>query len=306
MSLEKVIKAARAFLEPNQVQTVIYHSPCADGSGAAFSAWLALGDKASYEPFCRQNEQPFDLTLLKGKNIILIDCAFKKKDLPQARSLANKLIILDHHRSAMQDLEGEPGCFFTMGNCGAILAWHYFYGLESSPPQLLRLIEDRDILQWQKKELSEPLAYGLSKINPNYNFRQYKEYTDESKLFDLIRLGKQIQLETQKLIVASASKAQMRLLHFNQTKQSYKVMCLEMPSYDLTVEVSEYLYKNITDLDFTMLWHPLDNNRFRISFRTDRPNIDLSIIASRFGGGGHANKAGATVDHSPWELLELD
>lgn len=70
-------------------------------------------------------------------------------------------MILDHHKSAMDDLKNEAGCFFDMSHSGAVLAWHYFFGLDTTPPLFLQLIQDRDLLRWDMREMSEALSYAL-------------------------------------------------------------------------------------------------------------------------------------------------
>ena len=50
-TLSTTIQAAQVYLDPADVECVVYHSPCNDGSGAALSAWLKLGDRMDEEPF---------------------------------------------------------------------------------------------------------------------------------------------------------------------------------------------------------------------------------------------------------------
>jgi phosphoesterase RecJ-like protein len=45
-----------------------------------------------------------------------------------------------------------------------------------------------------------------------------------------------------------------------------------------------------------MIFVEQTRNRVKISWRALEPGIDVSPIASRFGGGGHAAAAGADVE----------
>ncbi len=52
-----------------------------------------------------------------------------------------------------------------------------------------------------------------------------------------------------------------------------------------------------------MIFVEQSNNRVKISWRALEPGIDVSPIATRFGGGGHAAAAGADVDGSLEEVI---
>ena len=47
----------------------------------------------------------------------------------------------------------------------------------------------------------------------------------------------------------------------------------------------------------------LEDGAWKISFRS-RGNIDVSLLAERFGGGGHRNAAGCTIHGSPDDVIE--
>lgn len=302
--LKECITAARNYLNPADVDYVIYHYPCADGSGAAFSAWMMHKDEITYNTICHQREIIFDYSELSGKKVVVLDCAFKKNELELARSTAHTVMILDHHESNIRLFDNQNGCFFTTCNSGAVLAWHYFHGLEASPPQFLQFIEDRDLLAWNQREYSEPFAHSLVKSNPTMDFRMFKKYLDKTYLKQMILEGKKLLNANLKYIVDLASKA-IHAKFFDSSIQDYlNVICVQMPSYDLTVETAEYLYTNY-DVDFVMLWHELPEDKYRISLRTNKCNVDLSLIAISLGGGGHENKAGVIVEQHPLKLLTI-
>ncbi|VVN75493.1 phosphohydrolase [Pseudomonas fluorescens] len=154
----------------------IYHGNCADGFGAAWVVRKALGHDVEFVAGVYGQEPP-DVT---GKDVILVDFSYKYDVLAALANKANSIIVLDHHKSAAEDLarfepfhtgieedtrhdDGSPllgwktahtmahsqngpaiACCFDMNRSGAMLAWdHYFPDQE--PPQLLRHIEDRDL-----------------------------------------------------------------------------------------------------------------------------------------------------------------
>ncbi len=109
-TLAAAITEARIYLDPHDVDCVAFHSPCNDGSGAAVAAWLKLGDKATYVR--RVYHKSFDPEVVCGKNVIVLDASFSNEELVQLRTLAKKVMILDHHHSAMESLGDLPGFFY--------------------------------------------------------------------------------------------------------------------------------------------------------------------------------------------------
>lgn len=300
MSLRSTIEAAQHYLNPQHVDCVVYHNPCNDGSGAALSAWTALGNKAVYEK--RAYHKEFNTRSVVGKNVVVLDASFKKEELRQLQRLANKIMILDHHDSAMRDLAGEAGCFFEMQNSGAMLAWHYFHGLEKTPPKLIQLIEDRDLWRWEYRDESEPLYYALRVRCSNNDFKTFEQYLDPVKLDELIAYGKTLVEENHRWCKEAALQAQERLFRLPGSSTTYNIMCLELPNDKLVSELAEYLYSN-NNVDFIMMWCKA-GDQYKISLRSGNLNINLGEIAASLGGGGHRQAAGAVITTSPWDLLK--
>lgn len=52
---------------------------------------------------------------IEGKNILIIDFSLaKKEEMSVLRGLANKVMILDHHKTAYENFKAEEGCFFEL------------------------------------------------------------------------------------------------------------------------------------------------------------------------------------------------
>ncbi len=298
--LAQTIQAAQAYLDPTEVECVVYHAPCNDGSGAAVGAWLKLGDSVSYVR--RTYHKAFEESKIVGKNVVVLDASFKREELLALRAKTKTMMILDHHDSAMRDLADVPGCFFCMQNSGAVLSWHYFHGLNTPPPTLLRLIEDRDLWKWQERDLSEALYYALKVHCPNSDFKTYLPYVEQTRLNDLIAYGKTLIAKHQKWCEKAAQKAEHKTFTLPRTNQSYQIMCRELTDDRLVSELSEYLYTKY-DVDFIMLWTKVAGEKYKVSFRSNKDKINLGTIATALGGGGHPAAAGAVLDYSPIELL---
>lgn len=144
----------------------IYHGNCADGFGAAWAVWKKHPDWEFYAGVY-QNDPPG----VVGRDVVMVDFSYKRDVVDGISKDAKSILILDHHKSAQQDLAGLtepkswdghrqnvyqdrcenadingviPYAVFDMDRSGAMIAWDFFHPGEV-PPQLLRHIEDRDL-----------------------------------------------------------------------------------------------------------------------------------------------------------------
>jgi oligoribonuclease NrnB/cAMP/cGMP phosphodiesterase (DHH superfamily) len=109
---------------------VIYHGNCADGFGAAWAArryFRSLREPAEYYPGVYQDPPP-DCT---NKRVYLLDFSYKKKVMEQIIEQAARVTVLDHHKTAEEDLrdlfnsrriDGE----FDLERSGAMITWEWF------------------------------------------------------------------------------------------------------------------------------------------------------------------------------------
>src|SRR5438132_799025 len=93
-------------LQPDEVNFVIYHHPCSDGTGSAFVAWKYLSQKFPEKniTYCPMQIGALPPNGLEGKNVLICDYSYKKDILLDLIKKVNKLLIIDHHISAKNDL----------------------------------------------------------------------------------------------------------------------------------------------------------------------------------------------------------
>lgn len=82
---------------------VIYHGNCADGFTAAWAARKKFGEAAEYFPGIYQQPPP-DVT---GRDVVLVDFSYKRDVLMEMSKVARSILVLDHHKSAAEDLYDE-------------------------------------------------------------------------------------------------------------------------------------------------------------------------------------------------------
>lgn len=79
---------------------VVYHANCTDGFGAAFAAWLKLGDEAEYLPMEYGRSVGANLPMFEGREVYILDFSFPKQDMDDIFAKAKRVVWLDHHASS--------------------------------------------------------------------------------------------------------------------------------------------------------------------------------------------------------------
>ena len=277
---------------PQDVDLVIYHANCPDGFGAAWAAWKLLGDRAQYLPASYGDPIPN----VTGKNVAILDFSYSRYDIKKMIEKANSLIVLDHHKTAQENLAGIPEAQLDMSRSGAILSWQFFHGSED-PPIFLRYIEDRDLWRFELED-SKAVSAALTSLI-DFTFESFDAMNNPSQFEELVSDG-------------------YTILHYNNIVM--KKICQSARknlwrSYEVCVVNSSILQSEIGSqlaptCDFVVIWYyDHKNMKYKVSLRTQKNEVDVSKIAARFGGGGHKKAAGFTLGPSesveklfwPWE-----
>lgn len=262
-------------IAPERVTHVLYHANCADGFGAAYAAWKVLGDQAEYLPV-RHGQPPPDLP--DWGQVAVVDFSYPREILIELKSRVAGLMILDHHKSALQDLESLDYARFDLTKAGARMAWEFWHP-DSQLPSLLAYIEDRDLWRWalpHSREISQALhSYPMGK-------REDFALWDSLDVEDLQREGQAI-LRYQNLQVQRAV-SRARWISLADHKIPAVNSCL------FQSEIGEELCQRYPEAPFSAVWYTKDENQ-AWSLRSVG-DFDVSLVAQIFGGGGHRNAAG--------------
>lgn len=293
---------------------VIYHADCTDGFGAAFAAWLKLGDEAEYLPMrygqAKLHEAlPFNPL---NREIYILDFSFERQIMEFIFKDAKRVVWLDHHKTAFEmwcveertlhKAEDDRGYIILDNNkSGALLAWEYFHP-DTEVPMLVKHIDDRD--RWQfKLEGSKELHAALQSYKP-WSFEQWR-----SKFWPNCGRMPELWNRTQRysdLIKEGASILRAQDAHVkSMVKQARK--CKVMPSgntfvgwdglaVNASLHQSEAGHKLANQSGtYGLVWYVAADGRVNASLRSNG-DYDVSAIAKSFGGGGHRNSAGFQTD----------
>jgi oligoribonuclease NrnB/cAMP/cGMP phosphodiesterase (DHH superfamily) len=297
---------------------VIYHDPCLDGFTAA---WAVQQRFPGAEYIGANYGHP--VPDVAGKHVLIVDFSYKRAELDALANSAASVVILDHHKSAVEDLaafrceETFPGlttpedvpsmlrdlaelgrppviAIFDMNRSGARMAWDFCHGNGApeltATPWLVLLVEDRDLWQFNYGDATRDFHLRLA-VEPK-TFEGWSVisaalpdgmgWRESPPVIE----GAAMRRYRDWLVAQIASRAEIRPIGM------HVVPVVDCP-YDLASEVGHLLCAMHPDSNFAaMRSHSVDGTSF--SLRSSN-GFDVSAVAVRFGGGGHAGAAGFRV-----------
>ena len=263
---------------------IIYHAHCLDGTTAAAVALEALGHADLYaDSYGSQVPRP-DVT---GKSVYIVDFSYPRDILVEMAKEAKKLVVLDHHRTAERELKDLPYAVFDMERSGAGITWDYFHHDGESYPPVVAHVQDRDLWRFDldgTRQFCSTLQYELDRLDtPDDKVRAVQMALNLSPT-EVESMTKDGQLLTDSF----------NAIVDNICEQAYEVellgvrmLCVNAPG-KFASEAGNVLAHRCNGA--ACVWYS-DGHELKISLRSV-PDVDVSEIASAFGGGGHKNAAG--------------
>jgi len=282
-------------LKPDEIDIVIYHGPgCSDGFGAAFCAWLwkkKTGSTREIEFIPRDHgSSPPDV---KDKNVLLVDFTFKKSILENMIQVCNKLAIIDHHLTALEDLDSIDSKYkvFDMKHSGAYLSWMYFFP-EDKPPLLIEFIEARDI--FKEYPYRDEFIFWFNTIEQS--FENLEKLLDNDYLMSFVKKdGVEINKAIKPNVDKSVRNACPKFMLIN--KKYYMVAHVNAPSYKSDIG-NKVMKETFPYADFAFVYSIDSSTNFtHVSLRSTDKHMDCTEIARLFKGGGHRNACGFRVEY---------
>lgn len=294
-------------LIPNEIDLVIYHGNCSDGFSSALAVYIYFkptngvnvnGNKVEYFP-ASFNQSPPDVT---GKNVLICDFSYGESILQKMISKAKTLSVIDHHKTARKCLR-NISCknkYFNMKHSGASLAWAFMFPEQSSNlPLFIRYVEDHDI--WLHKiENSEAMAgyyYSLP-----FEFEEYEKLLDEKHIVEIMPVALGMKRQNDAYVKSAMSCATLK---FYKIKGEYYLVA-HVNSSVLKSEIGNKLLSKFPYCDLSAVYS-LRDGMTTFSLRSEDVKTDTTLIASKFGGGGHRNASGMAVNYSneiPGKLID--
>ena len=272
------------------IEIVYYHGNCNDG----------LASVAIFNHYYPNKKLiPLDHSNLnnlkhKSKNILFLDFSLPEDKMTNLIK-NNKIYIVDHHKTAMYLKNILPTNHYCLDKsaCGAMLLWKII-NKNIEPPIILKYINDRDL--WLNKLPNYKYVFdGLIFMNLNINMMEELIF-EKDDINDIIVTGKI--LNKSKMSSINLLKNKMFIKEFIFKGSPYKVGYINCPLY--SSDIGSFLVRNF-DIDFAAIFH-FDGEKTIFSLR-GKGLVDLSEIAKSYGGGGHFDAAGLTLNNSVTQLI---
>ncbi|OAY58961.1 uncharacterized protein LOC110607866 [Manihot esculenta] len=312
---------------------VLYHYPCPDGAFAALAAHLYFSatslpalffPNTVYNPISIQQ-----LPLHEIDDLYLLDFVGPSGFVQQISSKISRVVILDHHETALKMLgggsEGETllgknvNAVLDMERSGAMIAYDYFkeklvgipnQNLISEFNRLRRIfeyIEDADIWRW-RLENSKAFSNGLKDLNIEFNVQL------NPSLFKQL-----LSLDLEHIITQGMMSLSIKQKLINDTlDQSYEIAlgggafghCLAVNAdsiSELRSELGHQLATKSSDQNLRAIGAvvyrvpELENDQLlKVSLRS-LPSEDTIPISQEFGGGGHRSASSFIISFAEFE-----
>lgn len=295
----------------------IYHGNCADGFTAAWCVREGLGYDVEFHAGI-YGAAPPDVT---GRDVILVDFSYKRDVLLAMAEAARSMLVLDHHKSAVEDLaadgnrivdfgaytgaltwqrfqenvyqdqcEGAPYAriyaIFDMDRSGAGIAWDFFCG--GARPPLINHVEDRDLWRFVLDGTREIQAVIFS--HP-YDFDAWDDLMARSQADadrgQMIEEGAAIERKHHKDVAELVAGLKRRMVI-----GGHEVWAANLP-YTLASDAGNVMAQG--EPFAACYWDTPDGRTF--SLRSTNEGLDVAVIAQSYGGGGHRNASGFRLPH---------
>ena len=269
----------------------IYHIADHDGKGSA-AIVKSVYPEIELLGLNHDMEIPYD-EILKHDKIVVCDISLPV-DFMFKLSQEKDFVWIDHHISVIEQYEDklqseglEPiKGIRRVGTAAMILTWEYFYPNKELPLGI-KLLGLNDIFDLRDKRV-RAFEYAMQAIGVNRpTDKVWKELIEDTMDIDSM-------VEKGKAILSYIRNRNFRLVRaeaFVSQFEGYKCICANMPQ-----GYSEFYdsLDNIKDYDVMINFFMNKKNCWNLSFYTAKDNVDVSKIAEKFGGGGHAKAAGAS------------
>jgi oligoribonuclease NrnB/cAMP/cGMP phosphodiesterase (DHH superfamily) len=257
---------------------IITHAKCPDGWAAAFIAKKRYPE-AEIMPLDHGSPVPFDA--VRGKEVLVLDFSWPaREDNIKLHDSAKSFHIYDHHKTALERLEGLPFVTFDMNRSGAGITWDELFG--GSRPYYVNYVEDRDLWRHALPGTKAVNAFimGLPLTIEGW------DYLDLITVEHAEQYGAAILRHIDRYVNEAVAEAQFGVWHINGP-YSYTTAIVNCPYMNCS-EIGNVL-ANKSDVSLT--WFERADGLIQFSLRSIG-EIDVSEIAKKFLGGGHRNASG--------------
>lgn len=296
-----------------------YHSADLDGhsSGAIVKTRYPEAELIGYN-----YKQPFPLECIgSDETVFMVDVSLDIADMVCLAEACGELIWIDHHKSIISEFNaltsGSRARFsgvLEVGRAACELTWGYCFPDQAVPP-VIQLLGMYDTWRWKNAD-QEKMA-----LDWQYGMRRFEDTRPENSmnLWECL-LAADSRSETYKSVMRAG-----KVCHEYQVTQNTKhaavcAFATLLPygpgghlhaAADLKVVAMNCALGNSKAFDSVydpeeheamLMFYWSRRGFWRCSIYSDHPDVDCSVYAKSYGGGGHKGAAGFQVDVLPFGM----
>lgn len=264
---------------------VCYHANCSDGFAAAWVAQLAIPSVVLLP--CFYGQKPPDTS---GKIVFVLDFSWDElQPMLEMGRAAAQMTVIDHHKTAgplLRDLilrQVEQAAFFDVSRSGARLALDYFFPRGNPDIEwLIDYVQDRD--------LGRRILPGVDAVSCYLDTLEYRPelWSEAARMGPaaMIQAGAPIVAYQRRLVSQLADRAELVELGGMTTWAANASVLWSLVA-------SEILARH--GGDFALTYRRRQDGRWEYSLAS-AGDFDVSVVAQKYGGGGHHRAAGFETD----------
>lgn len=226
-----------------------------------------------------------------NEKIFVLDFCFPKDDMLWLNKYAN-LIWCDHHKTSMETMSAHAkqiAGFREIGKAGCELTWAWVH--PNKPiPWVVWTLGRYDVWDHEASKHILPFQYGMHQQKstlPNARIWSacFKDSFKSPLIQKILSEGKLI-LKYEKHQNAKYAKA----MSYEANFMNFRAIVMNK-SFSNSLSFDAVYDPDKHDIMIMFSMKDLDSN-IKYSIFSDKPEIDVSVLANKMGGGGHKNAAG--------------
>ena len=265
-------------------QLCLHHND-ADGRACGAIVRRALGREVVLYEMDYGESLPLDLVVV-ADHILMVDFSLPKAEMQQLASY-HQFTWIDHHKSALDEMDGSAADWAGVrdtAEAACVLTWRYFFP-HQPVPRAITLIGDRDIWRWAEADtgaFNEGLHQHYTRPENDQLWVPLLD-NDPETLANLIELGGTLREARLRDIRRATARNS-----FEVTFEGYRTLAInQRGSGDLGAQIRKMGY----ELGYCYI-DKVSEGQLMTYVTLYSDQIDVSKIAQKFEGGGHAGAAG--------------
>ncbi len=271
----------------------VYHHTDQDGYASAYVVKRKFeGENIDFIP--SNYDMEFDFSKVsEGEKVFIVDFSFKPEKFGGLLLRTKDITWIDHHKSVMTpdyDAFKNLAGIREDGTAACVLTWKYLFP-DEEVPRAVKLIGDYDIWKFEFGDdtryfMAATRLYDLMPTSPFWK----DLFTVRHYFNKMVEKGK-IVLQYESML----DKRTLDSIGYDVVFDGLKCLVANVPfkgsEFFRTAEKGKY--------DMFVTW-VYKKGKYNVSLRETGSGTDVSVIAVKYGGGGHKGAAGFTCVQLPW------